>query len=165
MSVSPEKTPEIIVAAMAANGIIGAAGIIPWHCAEELRLFRTITLGGTVLMGRRTYQSIGHPLEGRRNIVVSSTLSAERGIIVVPTFAEAVATALAAGDPVYYCGGVGIYAEALDRAEAIYLSVMNDDAVGDRSFPRIDPSVWRLVMETAYTGFVHRHYRRYGKGE
>lgn len=160
MNVSGEKPPEIIVAAVARNGVIGAHGTIPWHCAEDLRLFRQITLGGTVIMGRSTYLAIGHPLAGRHNIVVSSTLQGPAGIIVVPSFEVAVTTALAILAPIYYCGGARIYTQALDRADAIYLSLMNADADGDVFFPLIDPSLWQVVREVRYAAFVHRHYRR-----
>lgn len=154
------KPEEIIVAAVARNGVIGARGVIPWHSPEELRLFRAITLGGTVIMGRRTYQSIGHPLAGRRNIIVSSTLRATAGITIVRSFSAAVATALDASAPIYYCGGAQIYARALDRADAIYLSRMNWSAEGDVSFPAIDPLIWQVVREERFADFVHLHYRR-----
>lgn len=160
MIVSLKKPEEIIVVAVARNGIIGADGASPWHCAEDLRLFRKITFGGTVIMGRRTYQAIGHPLDGRLNIVVSSTLQESAGIIVVPSFAAAVTTALAALAPIYYCGGARIYAQALDRADAIDLSLMNWDAAGDVTFPDIDPRIWQVVREERFADFVHRHYRR-----
>jgi dihydrofolate reductase len=155
-----QKPEEIIVAAMARNGIIGAHGVIPWHSSEELRLFRSITLGGTVIMGRRTYLSIGHPLVGRRNIVVSSTLPEMAGMTVVRSFAAAVTTALAAFAPIYYCGGAQIYAQALARADAIYLSRMNWEAEGDVFFPEIDPQIWQVVREEHFADFVHLHYRR-----
>lgn len=155
-----QKPEEIIVAAVARNGIIGAQGGIPWHCPEELRLFRAITLGGTVIMGRRTYQSIGHPLVGRRNIVVSSTLQEVAGITVVRSFAAAVVIALTALAPIYYCGGAQIYAQALERADAIYLSRMNADAEGDVLFPVIDPRIWQMVREERFADFIHLHYRR-----
>ena len=145
---------------MARNGIIGAHGIIPWHCPEDLRLFRASTLGGTVIMGRRTYLSIGHPLAGRRNIVVSSTLPETAGVTVVRSFAAAVDIALAAAAPVYYCGGAQIYAQALARVDAIYLSRMNWDAEGDVSFPAIDPLIWEVVQEERFADFIHLHYRR-----
>jgi dihydrofolate reductase len=161
MNVTAQKPEEIIVVAVARNGIIGAQGVIPWRCPEELRLFRTITLGGTVIIGRRTYLSIGHPLAGRRNIVVSSTLPEETaGITVVRSFAVAIAVALAASAPIYYCGGAQIYAQALVRADAIYLSRMNEDAEGDVFFPDIDPRIWMVVREERFADFVHLHYRR-----
>lgn len=160
MTATSQKPEEIIVAAVARNGIIGAHGSIPWHCPEDLRLFRSITLGGTVIMGRRTYQSIGHPLDGRHNIVVSSTLQEQTGITVVRSFAAAVATALAAAAPIYYCGGAQIYAQAIHRADAIYLSRMNADAAGDVSFPDIDPLIWQVVQQERFADFVHLRYRR-----
>jgi dihydrofolate reductase len=160
MSGAVQKPEEIIVAAMARNGVIGALGAIPWHCPEELRLFRTLTLGGTVIMGRRTYLSIGHPLAGRRNIVVSSTLPETTGITVVRSFAAAVTAALALSAPIFYCGGAQIYAQALGRADAIYLSRMHAEAAGDVFFPEIDPRIWQLVQEEKFADFVHLHYRR-----
>lgn len=155
-----QKPEEIIVAAVARNGVIGAQGSIPWHCPEELRLFRTITLGGTVIMGRRTYLSIGHPLADRRNIVVSSTLPEIPGITVVRSFAAAVTAALALSVPIYYCGGAQIYAQALARVDAIYLSRMNVDAVGDVFFPDLDPRIWQVVRSERFADFIHCHYRR-----
>jgi dihydrofolate reductase len=155
-----QKPEEIIVAAVARNGVIGAHGSIPWHCPEELRLFRAITLGGTVIMGRRTYLSIGHPLADRRNIVVSSTLPETAGMTVVRSFAAAVTAALAAAAPIYYCGGAKIYAQALERADAIYLSRMEWDAEGDVFFPAIDPRIWQVVREERFADFIHLHYRR-----
>ena len=160
MSGAVQKPEEIIVAAVARNGVIGAQGSIPWHCPEELRLFRALTLGGTVIMGRRTYQSIGHPLAGRRNIVVSSTLPETAGITVVRSFAAAVATALVAAAPIYYCGGAQIYVQALERADGIYLSRMNEDAEGDVFFPDIDPLIWQVVRQERFADFSHLHYRR-----
>ena len=160
MSGAVQKSEEIIVAAVARNGVIGARGAIPWHCPEELRLFRAITLGGTVIMGRITYESIGHPLDGRGNIVVSSTLPVTAGVTVVRSFAAAVAVALAAAAPIYYCGGAQIYAQALDRADAIYLSRMKWAAEGDVFFPAIDPLIWQVVREEDFADFVHLRYRR-----
>lgn len=160
LTMAIEKPEEIIVAAVARNGVIGAKGRIPWHCPEDLRLFRAMTLGGTVIMGRRTYRSIGHPLSGRRNIVISSTLRESAGITVVPSFEVAVAMALAALAPIYYCGGVEIYARALERADAIYLSRMKASAEGDVVFPVIDPLIWQVVREEDFTDFVLLCYRR-----
>ncbi|MDZ4184613.1 MAG: dihydrofolate reductase [Desulfuromonadales bacterium] len=160
MTPTSQKPEEIIVAAVASNGIIAADGAIPWHCPEDLRLFRAMTLGGTVIMGRRTYQSIGHPLSGRRNIIVSSTLRESAGMTVVPSFEAAVAIALAAFAPIYYCGGAEIYARALERADAIYLSRMKASAEGDLSFPVIDPLIWQVVREEDFIDFVLLCYRR-----
>lgn len=160
MAATSQKPEEIIVAAVARNGVIGAKGRIPWHCPEDLRLFRALTLGGTVIMGRRTYQSIGHPLPGRRNIVVSSTLQESAGITVAPSFEAAVAIALAALAPIYYCGGSEIYARALDRADGIYLSRMKASAKGDVFFPVIDPLLWQVVREEHFADFTLLCYRR-----
>ena len=160
MTVIAGKPEEIIIAAVARNGVIGAQGAIPWHCAEDLRLFRKITLNGTVIMGRSTYLAIGHPLADRQNIIVSSTLQGAAGIIVVPSFAGAVTIAQALLAPIYYCGGARIYAQALARADAIYLSRMDAEAAGDVYFPDIDPLIWQVVREERFAEFVHRHYRR-----
>lgn len=160
MSISAEKPDEIIVAAVARNGVIGAAGKIPWHCPEDLRLFRKMTLGGTVIMGRKTYQSIGRPLDGRRNIVISSTLQGGAGITVVPSFSAAVAAALGLGVPIYYCGGAQIYAQALKRADAIALSLMKAEATGDILFPEIDPLIWQVISREDFADFSLLFYRR-----
>ena len=111
-------------------------------------------------MGRRTYQSIGHPLSGRRNIIVSSTLRESAGITIAPSFEAAVAIALAALAPIYYCGGAEIYARALERADAIYLSRMKASATGDVFFPVIDPLLWQVVREEDFIDFDLLCYRR-----
>lgn len=111
-------------------------------------------------MGRRTYQSIGHPLAGRSNIIVSSTMQESAEITVAPSFEAAVAIALAAFAPIYYCGGAEIYARALKRADAIYLSRMKASAEGDVFFPVIDPLIWQVVREEDFTDFVLLGYRR-----
>lgn len=160
MTLFEQKPIEIIVAAVSVNRVIGKDGTIPWHSPEDLRLFRAITLGGTVIMGRTTYLSIGHPLDGRRNIVVSSTLLENAGITVVPSFEAAVTIALAAAAPIYYCGGAQIYACALQRADDIYLSKMDGAVEGDVFFPDIDPLIWQLKQEKRFNGFVHLHYCR-----
>lgn len=155
-----EKPRELVIAAVARNGVIGAGGTIPWHCAQDLRLFRSLTLGNTVVLGRRTFAAIGHPLDGRRNIVLSTTLEAQEGIELARSFPEAVALALTTPEPVFYCGGAQLYRQALERADALYLSWMHLECDGDAFFPEIDPLLWEVESEEVFTDFVHTRYRR-----
>lgn len=160
MAIITTKPEEVIVAALTRNRVIGAGGRLPWHCSEELRLFRRLTLGGTVVLGRRTYESIGHPLEGRRNIVVSTTLALTPGIEIAPSFDAAVALALATPQPVFYCGGAQIYGQALARADSLCLSWMQREYAGDVFFPAIDFDRWEVVSEEAFGEFVRIRYQR-----
>ena len=141
----------VIVVAAARNGIIGAAGKLPWRMPSDLALFRRATFGRPVIMGRKTFQSIGRPLDGRDNIVV--TRNAEfraEGVQVVGSLTaaleagQAAARARGAGE-ITVIGGAPIYAEALPLADRILLTRIGCDAVGDASFPEPDPALWRLI--------------------
>lgn len=145
---------------MTREQVIGVDGHLPWHCAEELQLFRTLTLGNTVVMGRRTFASLGRPLAGRRNLVVSTTLAPQPGIELCTSFDEAVAQALATPELVYYIGGAQLYSAALRRVGSLRISWMKQNYAGTLYFPTIDFADWELVGETDYAEFVHCEYRR-----
>ncbi len=137
-----------LVVARAANGVIGRDNALPWHLAEDLRHFKRLTVGKPVVMGRRTFESIGKPLPGRHNIVLTrdATWTAP-GVTVVPNLAEAVAAAgLQAGarpDEIMIIGGAAIYAEALPSARRVYLTEVHASPDGDTVLPPFDRAVWR----------------------
>ena len=132
-----------LVAAVAANGVIGRDGDLPWRIPEDLRHFKAVTLGKPVIMGRRTWQSIGRPLPGRRNIVVTR----DAGFVAagVETAASLDAALAMVGDvaEAMVIGGGEIYAQALPRAGRLYLTEIHEDAEGDVHFPPVDRAAWR----------------------
>ena len=126
-----------IIAAMAENRVIGRNGRLPWHLPEDLRHFRELTWGHPVIMGRATFQSIGHPLPGRRTLVLTRSphLSIE-GVELFPGLAEAL-TACGEDEEIFVCGGEEVYRAALPLAARIYLTVVGGRYAGDVIFPEI----------------------------
>ncbi len=132
-----------LIAAVAANGVIGADNALPWHLPADLRRFKSLTLGHPIVMGRRTFESIGRPLPGRDNIVVSrNSRFAPEGVVVASTLEDAIAAATARNELVFVIGGAEIYAQCLPRATRIYLTRLDLEVVGDTFFPDLDPRCW-----------------------
>ena len=139
----------IIVAAVAENGVIGRGNALPWRLKSDMAHFRELTMGKPVVLGRKTYQSIGKPLVGRTTIVVSRDGSFNApGIIVAPSLAVALQTAR--GDAlrrncnaIAVAGGADIFAQALPLATRLFITEVHNGIVGDTRFPQIDPKVWR----------------------
>ena len=125
------------IAALAENRVIGSGGKIPWRLPEDLKFFKEKTLGHTVVMGRKTWDSLGRTLGGRRNVVVSRKLppgeTSLPGALVVPSL-EAVDALPSSGD-VWIIGGAEIYAQALPRCEELYLTHVRGTPNGDAFFP------------------------------
>ena len=153
----PEK---IILVAMTADRVIGAGNRIPWNIPEELSLFRDLTVGHSVVMGRKTFESIGHPLPDRRNIVVSQTLPSTPGIVVCASFRKALAEAAAFGKKIFIIGGRQVYSEALPVAGLLRISWIEQPYSGDVYFPPFDLGEWEELHSREYTGFRHVLYRR-----
>jgi dihydrofolate reductase len=133
-----------LIAAMAANRAIGIDGRLPWRLPADLKRFKALTLGHTLVMGRKTHESIGRPLPGRKTIVVTHRQDyAPPGVQVAHSVDEALAQA---GDgEVFVGGGEEIFRQTLDRADRIYLTRIEKDFPGDTFFPEIDESAWRIV--------------------
>jgi dihydrofolate reductase len=144
----------VLVAAVAANGVIGVQGRLPWHLPGELAHFRRVTEGNTVVMGRRTFESIGRPLPRRTNVVVTRDpgWSAD-GVLVARGLDEALA--LAAGHPgdVMVIGGGEVYAAALPLADAQVLTEVHAEPEGDAFYPPFDRTEWREVRREPQEGF------------
>lgn len=136
-----------LIAAVAANGVIGAGNALPWHLPADLRRFRELTWGHPVIMGRNTWDSLParfRPLPGRTNIVLSRDPDfAPGGASVARSLEEALATGTAARAPVFVIGGAALYAQTLDRAARIYLTRLHFEVAGDAFFPPLDPRQWR----------------------
>lgn len=135
-----------LIVARARNGAIGLANAMPWHLPADLAHFKRMTLGHPVIMGRRTWESIGRALPGRRNIVVSRTPGfLAEGAQVVASLEEAWRAAEGA-EEAFVIGGAGLYAEALPAADRIYLTDVVAEVEGDTFFPRLDPRDWRETL-------------------
>ena len=145
---------------MASNRVIGRGGTIPWHISDELRWFKRATTGQTVLMGRKTYQSLGRPLPNRKNLVVSRGPEIE-GITMIRDLAAFDPAQFAApGTDVYVIGGAEIYAQLLPRCSELLLTVLPHEVEGDTLFPAFEP-----MFELAETVLTHPEFevRRYVK--
>lgn len=138
-----------IVVAVAENGVIGRDGGMPWRLSTDLKRFKAVTLGKPVIMGRKTYDSIGRPLPGRANIVVTRNPDWRAdGVKVTATLDEALAMAEREdGDEICVIGGGELYAQAIGRADRLHVTHVLADIAGDTRFPPIDPSVWAVVKE------------------
>lgn len=135
--------PLAIIAAIAANGIIGDGNRLPWRLPEDLRHFRTLTTGHAIIMGRKTWESLSGALPGRQSIVVSRDPNfAAPGADVVRSLDEALA-AVRLPAPAFCIGGGEIYRAALARASILYLTEIHRDYVGDVYFPQFDRAQWR----------------------
>lgn len=133
---SPKKSVSII-AAVAKNGVIGDKGRIPWDIPEDMLHFKWITMGNVLIMGRKTYESIGNPLEGRKTIVVTNTAQYSGEILTAPSLEAALELAqkLDFGDEIFICGGGEIYSEGIPYADRLYLTELDDKYEGDVYFP------------------------------
>jgi dihydrofolate reductase len=130
--------PLIAIAAMAANRVIGAGGKLPWHYPEDLQFFKRTTLGHPILMGRSTYESIGRPLPGRQNIVLSRTLAPRDGITVIRSIDQYASLPLEEGAAIFVIGGAQVYQQLLPYCTELYLTYIPQDVPGDAFFPEFE---------------------------
>ena len=147
-----------LVAAVAVNGVIGRQGALPWHLPRDLQYFKSLTLGKPVIMGRKTWESIGRPLPKRHNVVITgqSDYAADGATVVHSPDA---ALRLLENEPeVMVIGGGGIYRAFLERAERLYLTEVAVEVDGDARFPEFDRREWREVSrETHAADERHAH--------
>lgn len=137
-----------LIVAAADNNAIGIKGDLPWHISEDLKYFKRVTHGYPVIMGRTTYESIGRPLPGRKNIVLTSRGELHPGLCCVTSFEEAYSAARPS-DKCFVIGGASVYAALIDSVDKIYLTKVHtiiEDA--DAFFPELDYSVWELESKS-----------------
>jgi dihydrofolate reductase len=139
----------VLVAAVADNGVIGEGGGLPWRLKSDMAHFRAVTMGKPVVMGRKTYLSIGKPLKGRTNIVVTRDRSfMAAGVLAAPSLEAALAAARGdalrrGADAIAIMGGAEIYAQTMAQADRLVITRVQLRPTGDTKFPTIDPAVWR----------------------
>jgi dihydrofolate reductase len=139
-----------MIAAMGSNRVIGNGNRLPWHLPADLRRFKALTVGHTLIMGRRTYDSIGRPLPWRKIVVITRQPDWHReGVEVVHSLDEALQSVRRDGtdDEVFIAGGGEIFEQALPVAERIYLTRIEAPFPGDAHFPQLDPQDWRIVEQ------------------
>ena len=147
-----------LIVAMSRNRVIGANGAIPWHLPEELKRFKRLTLGHHIIMGRKTWESIGRPLPGRTTVIVSR----QRGYSVPGTkIAHSLDEAVAAcgeDSEIFVIGGAELYAQALPRAGRLYLTTVDAEVAGDTTMPEFELTGWREVSSESFaTDERHRY--------
>lgn len=134
-----------IIVAVADNGVIGSGNQLPWRLPDDLKRFKALSLGKPIVMGRKTYDSIGRPLPGRLNIIVSRQRDLQiAGCQVVSSLQEAIAAAGTAAE-IVIVGGADIYRQVLPQVTTIHLTRVHADIAGDVHFPKLEQNEWREV--------------------
>ncbi len=133
-----------IIVAIAKNNAIGKDNQLLWHISEDLKYFKRVTSGHSIIMGRKTYASIGKPLPNRKNVVISTTLPPTEGLVLVPSIEKAIIET-AGEEEVFVIGGGAVYHETLPLAQRLYITFVEHSYEADTFFPEIDYSQWKEV--------------------
>ena len=155
--------PVTIVAAVAPNGVIGVDGGLPWHLPDDLRRFKRLTLGHVLVMGRKTYESIGRPLPGRTTVVVTRSADWDPrsdAVVIAASVPEAIRAAQAIDDDVFVVGGAQVYAAALPVTDRLELTVVDDEPQGDTTFPAVEWDDWVELRREQGDGVAYVTYER-----
>ena len=153
-----------LIVAMASNRVIGNRGEIPWKIAGEQQMFKKITMGHSVIMGRKTYESLGHPLPGRTNIVITRNNDYRApGCIVVHGVAAALQACPDDESEAFICGGGQLYQKTLPAADRLYLTVIAREVTGDTYFPEIPGDDFSLVKSKLVDGEEPYHFYIYDR--
>ena len=151
----------VIVAAVGRNGVIGVDNRLPWRLPEDLARFKDLTMGNAIVMGRTTFESIGRPLPGRTNIVLTRRDDwAHEGVTVAGSLEEALEIAAKEGQDAFISGGADVYREALAVADRMELTEVDAEPEGDTEFPNVDWSSWRETARESRDGFAFVTYDR-----
>lgn len=147
----------IAIVAMSSNRVIGRDGTLPWHFPEDLKFFKRTTLGHPILMGRKTFDSIGKPLPGRRNIVLSRTMLPREGVEIIADIAD-----LRAGtdETVFLIGGAQLFESLLPQCDGMYLTWIAQPYEGDTFFPPFESLFGEPRIEGTAEGLEFRYYER-----
>lgn len=162
-----ERKPLSMIACMASNRVIGRDGAIPWKHAEDMRRFKALTMGHAIIMGRKTYDSIGRALPGRTNIVITRNRHRNPGMrhrdhSMLYDLGNAIAYARRDDPEPFIIGGAQIYAEAMPLATTLHLTVLDEAHEGDVLFPEWDASEWILSAIEKASGAVFQTWQRKG---
>ncbi|MDT8443350.1 MAG: dihydrofolate reductase [Desulfuromonadales bacterium] len=160
--VSPQRNvPHVaIIVAMTRDRVIGSGEDLPWHLPEDLLLFKHLTMGCTIIMGRKTYTSIGRPLPGRHNIVLSRSQKKMPGVQVCANFMAGLTAAAQLGRKVFIIGGEELYRKALPIASELHISWVKGSVSGNVRFPELDLENWIVCESVEHAGFRYTRYQR-----
>ena len=155
----------VLIASVSANGVIGNKGKIPWHFPEDLKHFKRITEKNYILMGRKTFDSIGKALPDRINIIVSKLKKDEipnvSGLKVVENIEDGLKFASDAGQQkIYIIGGGEIFSQVIEKADELIITELDSEFEGDVYFPQINPDKWEIYGKEMYSGFNIVNYVR-----
>lgn len=138
-----------LIVAMARNRTIGINNTLPWRCPEDLQHFKALTMGHHIIMGRKTYDSIGKPLPGRTTVIVTRNTQLQiAGCLMAHSLPAAIA-ACAQDEEIFIAGGAELYAQALPLVDTLYITEIQQDVEGDAHFPDFDKTVWHEVSREA----------------
>jgi dihydrofolate reductase len=134
-----------LIVAMARNRTIGVSNTLPWRCPEDLKHFKTLTMGHHMIMGRKTFDSIGKPLPGRTTVVVTRNNDLSiADCVIAHSLNEAIA-ACAGDEEIFIVGGAELYRQAVPVVDTLYITEIQQDVEGDAHFPEFDKSIWREI--------------------
>ena len=155
---SPLASRLSIIVAMARNRVIGANGAIPWHLPDELKEFKRLTMGHHIIMGRKTWESIGRPLPGRTSVIVTRQRGySAPGAVVANSLDDAI-KACGADSEIFVIGGAELYTQALPRAGRLYVTTVEAEIAGDTRMPEFDAGEWREVAATRHLADPRHSY-------
>ena len=149
-----------IISGMTKNHVIGKENKLPWHIPEDLQNFKKITAGNVIVMGRKTYESIGKPLPNRVNIVISRDMPPTQGLVICRNVPEAVEEAKKYNKEVFIVGGATIYEQALPFTDKMYLSHIKKEYDGDAYFPEFNEADWNIIKREDHAEFELVVYER-----
>lgn len=149
-----------IIVAMTKDRVIGSGKDLPWHLPEDLQLFKSLTMGGTIIMGRKTHAAIGRPLPGRHNIVLSHSQNKLPGVQLCNSFMSGLIAAAQLGRPAFVIGGAELYRKTLPITSELHISWVKETVPGDVYFPEFDLAGWAVCEDEDHQGFHYKHYRR-----
>lgn len=149
-----------LIVAMAEDRLIGRDNQMPWHISEDLKLFKSVTTGNTVIMGRKTFESIGKPLPNRTTIVISGTMQSQEGVVIAKSVKEALDAAKETGKDIFFIGGGTIYKEVLPLVDFMHISWVKGNFEGDTYFPEFKLEEWQVLEMQEYDAFTYCVYKR-----
>lgn len=150
-----------IIAALDENRVVGNKNKMPWHISEDFKHFKSTTLNHPIIMGRKTFESIGSkPLPKRPHVIVSRTLPETQNIDVTRSLEDAIQQAQTYNENIFICGGVEIYKQALPLSDHMILSHVEGSHEGDAYFPEFDETEWHITKKDVRDGFTIVYYER-----
>lgn len=148
------------IAAMSENRVIGIENQLPWHLPADLKHFKTLTTGHPILMGRKTYESIGRPLPNRTNIIITRNADfTAPGCVVVTSIEDAITRAAEENaQEIFIIGGAEVYKQLLPHVQRIYLTIVHEQFAGDAFFPELDLKEWKEVERETHAADENNAY-------